>query len=669
MDFGVSQLENTVTSVLSASQSLSKDIRFLSFFYQEPNYSDITVSVRNQMKDYLDGLIFPLTLVTDCALQFADDVAITPTFTLFGKRPGYYPYHFCVDDMTYEEWISVLKQHGSGFLPVYHVTTPAKSYDALIYSLPWTKTSYFYVCMNISSVRQALIAQSDLSSYYLTIENTQGDLIYTDLDNSLSDYYSVTQKTSVGSLVITIHIPQTVLTSRMGPLYYFLGLYLVLCLLVLIITVFIGSHLSSRPLVKIVNMLESNDSSFSSNVRSMNETSLPAFQYGFNYIQNKVQAYEQNLNEYRSTIDTQAKVLQARFLEKALHGSLATEKDFEQFFAYFPYFPESFCLVQMGLLEQLDNGGTIYADSLSLIQIYLQSNLPGAYLQQLSSSELLIIIDEDMFEESSRSINYLIENINREEPSYHAWALTSRFYSHPRSLPAAYWQLQDLYSRVSLESLSRMCSFSEHQTTKQSGFQMADVLNIHSTITYGNKEVALLKLQSYADNLNANNRSVFEMFRSILLCIKQEHAVELVDINIPSYHPHLNMYAELTETICAFCDELRTIREQAEPDPFTLKIREYIDIHFTEDDLCLTKLCEHFHCSSSKIQRAFSKEMNATVSAYIEKKRMELANELLIRGEDTVAEVARKCGFTNDNTFHKAYRRVFGHTPKSMKQG
>jgi len=55
--------------------------------------------------------------------------------------------------------------------------------------------------------------------------------------------------------------------------------------------------------------------------------------------------------------------------------------------------------------------------------------------------------------------------------------------------------------------------------------------------------------------------------------------------------------------------------------------------------------------------------LGISLSAYIEKKRMELASELLLHGENSVTDVARKCGFTNDNTFYKAYKRTFGHSP------
>jgi len=633
MTFGVSQIENTVTGIVTASQSLSDDTRFLPFLYQEPDYSQITVRTRNQMKEYLKSLILPLSLVSDCALQFSEDFAITPNTTIFSEWPGYYPYHFSVDTLTYSDWEELLSANKSGFLPVQHIRTPEQHYDALIYTTHWTKNSFFYACLNMANVKQTLVAKENMDTYHLTIQNSDGLCLYTDLPEVSNNYYTVTQKTTLGGLTLTIHIPKAALAEQMTPLYYFLGLYLALCVLVLIIIILVGSHLSSRPLVKIVDTLES------------------------------------HLSEYRSTIDTQTKVLQARFLEKALHGSLVTDKDYDSFFSYFPSFPEEFCLILMGLVETPVENENVYPEALTLIQCYLQNNLSHTYIQQLSSFELLLIIDTAEMENCTLVINHLISNINREEPCYHAWGIAGKYFSHPKDIPIAYGQLQDLYSRISPESLSQLCTVSDHPALQKPSFQMADTLNIYTAITYGNKDIALLKLEDYADSLNARSRSVFEMFRSILLCIKQEYASQLVDMAIPTYHSRLDMYAALKETVCVFCDELQRLKQQQELDPFIQEVKSYIDLHFTEADLCHASLGEQFHCSPSKIQKAFPKEMGISLSAYIEKKRMELANELLLRGEDSVSEVAKKCGFTNDNTFYKAYRRTFGHAPTSLKQG
>ena len=673
MDFGVSQIENTITGVVSASQSLTNDIRFLPFLYLEPDYTAISVSVRNQIKDYLNGLLLPLSLVSDSALQFSQDVVITPSRTIFNEQPGYYPYFFHIEDMDYEEWITMLKENGSGFLPVQRVVTNVKSYDALIYSIPWTTSSYLYVCMDIAAIKQALIEKSDLSDYCLTIEDINGQCLYTDLSTSSDNYYSVTQKISLGGLRLTIHIPETALTSRMEPLYYFLALYLALCSLILMVAIFISTRISSKPLLRIISMLEfpANENGTTTyipkNTASKGKNRTSPLHFGFHYIQDQMQTYQNTLADYQNMINMQTKILQARFLEKAFSGALATDKDYDTFYFYFPTFPKDYCLVRLGLIEQPNRKGNLYEDALSLIQIYIQSYLPHTYYQQLTDSEVLLIIDKDDFEKSSLVINRLIENVNLHEPSYHVWGITSKFYHHPKNLPTAYWQLQDLYSRVSIESLTSLCSVSDYHTSNASVFHMADATGLHTAIIHGNEEIALMKLSSYSNSLKACNQSIFEMIRSILLCIKQEYSGLLLDVEIPTRHTSPDMYISLKQTICTFCDEFKKESTPSETSSFSQELKTYIDAHYTDDDLCYTTLAEHFQCSPSKIRSAFSELSDISVSAYIENKRMMLANELLTNQNVSVSEVAQKCGYANNSTFYKAFRRKFGYAPSSIK--
>lgn len=668
MDSGISELENTVTSFVSASQSLARDTRFRPFRYLEPDYSEITPSVRKQMVEYLHGLMFPLELVSDCALLFSDNLVITPEATLFYSTLPYYPDRFRANNLSYTDWELLLEENASCFTPVCHVTTIDKSYDALIYSTRWTRTSYFYACLSITDIKQELISKENLGNYCLTIERTDGKLLYSDLTDTVSEYHSITKKSSIGGLTVTVHIPKTSLAAHMTPLYCFLALYLTLCIVVFIITIIVGSHISSRPLIKIIDLLESDNACTDDGSKYKHKARRPSLLYGFHYIHSKVQTYENNLNTCRGTIDSQSKILRARFLENALQGALVTDKDYALFSSYFPQFPASFSLLQVGLIEQPSEGENLYEDALSLMQYYLQTNLPNAYHQRLNNMELLLIIDENDYKEYSCIVNLLIKNINSEEPCYHAWGIASKFYSHPKDIPTAYWQMQDLYSRISLESLSQLCSVSDYTFSPKSYFQMSDIPTIYSAIICGNKDIALLKLESYSHNLSARNRSCYEMFRSILLCIKQEYTEVLMDIEIPSYHSDLDLYTTLKDIICSFCNAFNQMKIQTQTNHFAQELKTYIDLHFTDEDLCMTTLTEHFDCSVSTIRRAFSQVTDIAVSAYIEKKRMELANDLLVHEAGSISEIARKCGFTNDNTFYKAYRRVFGHAPTSLKQ-
>ena len=45
---------------------------------------------------------------------------------------------------------------------------------------------------------------------------------------------------------------------------------------------------------------------------------------------------------------------------------------------------------------------------------------------------------------------------------------------------------------------------------------------------------------------------------------------------------------------------------------------------------------------------------------------MNLASELLSQKDKTIAEVADECGYTNPNSFYKAYKRVYGCAPTQV---
>ncbi len=666
MDFGITQLDGALSCIRNASTSMANNALFYPLQYRKVNFSSITVNDRLQMSDYLNSLIRPFDLITDCALQISEDDAITKSLTTFENPIGYYPFYFCVEDWSYDEWMSNLSESSPGFLPVHRITTPYHSYDALIYSIRWRRDKYLYATINVNDIKKVMIEQNLLETLFLTIENANGDCLYTDYAGNPSDYYTVLQKAASGTLLITLHIPKTTLQAYMVPLYTFSSIYLITYVLILLIIIYSGSRISAKPLNKIIDKIDNNIAlPFELSKKKQEEVS-SHFSYGFEYIYNKIQLYESNIQDYQATIATQTKVLQARFMEKALHGTLSTVADYEAFYSYFPTFPESFCLILLGLLEKAMKQKDIYPNALSLIQYQLQQSLPDAYQQQLSNNTLLLIIDAKSYNTSLDTINHLIAQINEEESAYHAWGIMSKIYEHPDKIAFAYRQVQDLKGQLSMESLSQLCIISDFKMKPQNTFQMSDTLALYSAITAGNNDVALSRLDNYADLLISHNRSVCEMFRALLLCIKQEYANLLIDIEIPLYNTQSDIYMSLKDVINIFCDKIRTEKEQC--DSFGLVVKAYIDSHFFEDTLCSTSLEEHFQCSYTKIRKAFSSSVRVPISSYIEKKRMELSNELLTSGKYSVAEVAKKCGYINDSTFYKAYKRTYGHAPSSIKK-
>ena len=666
MDFGISQLEDTVSGIMNASLSVAANTSFRSLHHLTVDYSRINVSERLQMQDYLESLIRPYELITDCALQVSENNAVTSSLITFDNPLGYYPFYFCVDNLSYDEWVSILLECSPGFLPVHHITTPNNNYDALIYSIRWSGNKYFYAVLNISDIKKSVIDADYLDDLFLTVENTHGDCLYTDFSNEPSDYHTVSRVSTSGALKVTIHIPKTTVHAHMGPLYTFISLYLTICVSILLISIYIGSRVSSKPLFKIIDRIDSKKTARSNSPKAIHCAESSDLGSGFRYIYNKIQLYESNIQDYQSTIETQAKVLQTRFMEKALHGTLSTDSDYEIFYSYFPHFPKRFYLVLLGLSEKSISHENSYPNILALLQYQFQQSFPDAYQQQLSNTSILLIIDAENHNYSFDVINQLIFDINQGETSYQIWGIASRVYDHPNKLAFAYEQVHSLKGQLSIESLSQLCAVSDLKLSHKSTFQISDTVAIYSAIVAGNNEVALLRLENYADLLIAHSRSVCEMFRALLLCIKQEYANLLLDIEIPFYNTQLDMYVVFKDIINQFCDIIRAEKEQS--DSFSLQIKAYIDSHFTEDTLCSASLEKQFQCSYSKIRKVFSSSFGIPISSYIEKKRLDLSNELLISGECSISEVAKRCGYNNDSTFYKAYKRTYGHAPSSIKK-
>lgn len=642
LNTGAAKLEDTVTGVLNVSTILSSDPRFLSLRYEESDYTAVPANIRNQIKNTFSGLLYPLETISDAALLFDQNVAITQNTIFIEDYTCYYPDFFCVDNLTYNEWERLLSDQKSGFLPVRQITTPQKKYNALIYVTKWGNYAYIYVCLDISAIKGMLIADSDCDGYYFTITDVNDHLLYSDLPNDNQDYQTLEQTISTGNLSIDIHIANDILYNKMKPLYFFLEIYCSICLVILILVILTSTHISTKPIFNTLHTL------------------------GL------------TLEQYQSMLNTQQKILQARFFEKAISGQLISQKDTVLFHTYFPDFPDSYCLLLLRLQIEDDCDGTIYPDPMSLLQSFLDGLLPHAYRQQFNNSELLLLVSETDAEKYFKFLDFIIKNINQEEPSYDIRCVSSKFFRHLENLPAAYRQVHELIEFHFPYSQQRVCtmsdyaegSLSEQQTLP---FTMTDLMTLYIAINYGNTELAIEKLQTYSQELEqihniTLNRHIHEVLCTLLMFIKLEHPLLLMDLQIPAYQtsddqsPNNSLYTQLAEPVNQVCQLIKK-NLRAEKDSLVSNLISYIDEHYTDCDLCFTTLETEFHCSSSTIRKAFKSTTNVTVSHYIEQKRMNLAYELLSQKDKTIIDVATKCGYTNPNSFYKAYKRIYGCAP------
>lgn len=95
---------------------------------------------------------------------------------------------------------------------------------------------------------------------------------------------------------------------------------------------------------------------------------------------------------------------------------------------------------------------------------------------------------------------------------------------------------------------------------------------------------------------------------------------------------------------------------------FINRILNYLDEHFTEN-ISINKIANSLGCSNSYISHLFKNSMGITPMQYIIKRRIGLAQTLLISTDLSATQIATMVGYDNTNYFINSFTKIIGITP------
>lgn len=121
-----------------------------------------------------------------------------------------------------------------------------------------------------------------------------------------------------------------------------------------------------------------------------------------------------------------------------------------------------------------------------------------------------------------------------------------------------------------------------------------------------------------------------------------------------------DLYAMIKEKICGNSNE-KTKRD-ARTYVRVRRMLNYIHAHYGEE-LDLDEIAAATEISKSEALRCFRSGLGMTPVVYLAQYRLCRAKELLLKGEDTVQQIAVKCGFDNGSYFCKVFKKHLGLSP------
>ena len=102
-------------------------------------------------------------------------------------------------------------------------------------------------------------------------------------------------------------------------------------------------------------------------------------------------------------------------------------------------------------------------------------------------------------------------------------------------------------------------------------------------------------------------------------------------------------------------------------------IREYVDAHLTDANLSLSETARTMHYTSTYFGKYFKDQFGCAFQQYVAERRIECAKEYLRQDPEgkkmSVSDIALSCGFTNDVTFRRTFKRYTGRTPSQFARG
>ena len=91
---------------------------------------------------------------------------------------------------------------------------------------------------------------------------------------------------------------------------------------------------------------------------------------------------------------------------------------------------------------------------------------------------------------------------------------------------------------------------------------------------------------------------------------------------------------------------------------------DYVNLHYSET-LSLDDMAERLFVSKYHLSHEFRKQMGTGVYHYIQKKRVQIARQLLAQGEKP-NNVFRMCGFSDYAGFYRAFKAEYGAGPREF---
>ena len=98
------------------------------------------------------------------------------------------------------------------------------------------------------------------------------------------------------------------------------------------------------------------------------------------------------------------------------------------------------------------------------------------------------------------------------------------------------------------------------------------------------------------------------------------------------------------------------------------KLNKYINEHFMDAQFQINDLCKEVNLSRSQLYRKTKSILGENISDFIQNKRLNKAENLLMTTSKNIAEIAYECGFTSPDYFSTVFKHKYNLSPSQFRK-
>jgi two-component system response regulator YesN len=186
-------------------------------------------------------------------------------------------------------------------------------------------------------------------------------------------------------------------------------------------------------------------------------------------------------------------------------------------------------------------------------------------------------------------------------------------------------------------------------------------------------EIREENFQEHNLSANAGKILIYDLIAVILRIRHQVIGLNGIDEwigQITHEAEHTNFYSAFEKLRAAFIEITRQIetRKEKRKESLISRVKNYIDINYSDCNICLYQVSEEFSVSEYHLSRLFKKTTGIAFHDYVEDVRLSKAAQCIQGSNDRIKEIAESVGYTSMTTFGRAFKRKFRVSPTDYRK-